>query len=246
MRTPISKTANVRVHPRSMALCAVHPIAHGSSLGPCGQNYDKSAALATAVSALNKARAIKHSHVTPNVQGLSTFENGFCTKTSLASSDRVLRRGVSSSCFKDISRLLCSRDDRGSCDAAEHRFEEPFKEAIFELEIMVREPAEVLGGMQERLSAKDLELVLTYFAQEGRDSWCALEVYEWMQKENRVRDETQKLMMTIMYEWVMKLVEGERSVEEVKSLLQVSHHQFQFCNESSLPECVEKSFGKSH
>lgn len=95
---------------------------------------------------------------------------------------------------------------------------------------MVREPAEVLGGMQERLSAKDLELVLTYFAQDGRDSWCALEVYEWMQKENRVGDETQKLMMAIMYEWVMKLVEGEQSVEEVKSLLQVSYYLHQFCN----------------
>lgn len=206
--------ADVGVHLRIMALCAVHPIAHGSSLRPCAQKYDKSAALATAVS---KARAVKHSHVTANVQG---FENGFCTKTALTSSDRVLRRGVSSPCFKDVSGLRCSRDDRGSCDAAEHRSEEPFREAIFELEIMVREPAEVLGGMQERLSAKDLELVLTYFAQEGRDSWCALEVYEWMQKENRVRDETQKLMMSIMYEWVMKLVEGERSVEEVKSLLQ--------------------------
>jgi hypothetical protein len=227
--------ADVGVHLRIMALCAVHPIAHGSSLRPCAQNYDKSAALVTAVS---KARAVKHSHVTANVQG---FESGFCTKTALTSSGRVLRRGVSSPCFKDVSGLRCSRDDRGSCDAAEHRSEEPFREAIFELEIMVREPAEVLGGMQERLSAKDLELVLTYFAQEGRDSWCALEVYEWMQKENRVRDETQKLMMSIMYEWVMKLVEGERSVEEVKSLLQVSHHQFHFCR---LSECINH-FGES-
>lgn len=180
-----------------MTFCAVHPIALGSALRPC----DKSDAL---VSALNKARAVKQQ------QGFG--ERTYCIKTS---SNRVQRRGESSSWI-----VLCSRDDRGSCDAAEHRFEEPFREAIFELEIMVREPAEVLGGMQERLSAKDLELVLSYFAQEGRDSWCALEVYEWMQKENRVRDETQKLMMSIMYEWVMKLVEGERSVEEVRSLLQ--------------------------
>lgn len=186
-----------------MTFCAVHPIALGSALRPC----DKSDAL---VSALNKARAVKQQ------QGFG--ERTYCIKTS---SNRVQRRGESSSWI-----VLCSRDDRGSCDAAEHRFEEPFREAIFELEIMVREPAEVLGGMQERLSAKDLELVLSYFAQEGRDSWCALEVYEWMQKENRVRDETQKLMMSIMYEWVMKLVEGERSVEEVRSLLQV---RIQFC-----------------
>lgn len=227
-----------------MALCAVHPITHSSSLRPCAQSYDKSGALATVVSALNKARAVKHWHATPNVQHngsesrASTAEKSFCIKTSPTSSDRVLRRGVLSSCFKDVPGdariLLCSRDDRGSCDAAEHRSEEPFREAIFELEIMVREPAEVLGGMQERLSAKDLELVLSYFAQEGRDSWCALEVYDWMQKENRVRDETQKLMMSIMYEWVMKLVEGERSVEEVKSLLQVSHHQFN----SAIKFCV--------
>ncbi|XP_024389915.1 pentatricopeptide repeat-containing protein At2g30100, chloroplastic isoform X1 [Physcomitrium patens] len=197
-----------------MALCAVHPIAlHGSPLRLCPQNYEKSATLTTVVSAIKSARVVKHWHVIPK-------KTEFCVNISSTRNNWVPRYGVSSSCCKKKPGIRCSRDDRGGCDAAEHKFEEPFKEAIFELEIMVREPAEVLGGMQERLSAKDLELVLTYFAQDGRDSWCALEVYEWMQKENRVGDETQKLMMAIMYEWVMKLVEGEQSVEEVKSLLQ--------------------------
>jgi len=112
------------------------------------------------------------------------------------------------------------RDDRRNGDTAGQRAEEPFKEAIFELEYMVREPAEVLGGMQERLSARDLELVIAYFAQEGRDSWCALEIYDWMQKENLVGGDTHKLMMSIMFDWVMKLVEDEQPVEDVKSLLQ--------------------------
>ncbi|CAM6101538.1 unnamed protein product [Calypogeia fissa] len=97
---------------------------------------------------------------------------------------------------------------------------EAFREAIFELEYMVREPAEVLEGLQEKLSTRDLELVLAYFAQEGRDSWCALEVFDWMQRVNRVGDDTHKLMMNIMFEWIMKLVEKEQPVEDVKSLLQ--------------------------
>lgn len=88
---------------------------------------------------------------------------------------------------------------------------------------MVREPAEVLEGLHERLSTRELELVLAYFAQEGRDSWCALEVFEWMQRVNRVGDDTHKLMMRIMFDWIMKLVEKEQPVEDVKSLLQDMH-----------------------
>ncbi|KAG6544240.1 hypothetical protein Mapa_014343 [Marchantia paleacea] len=113
-----------------------------------------------------------------------------------------------------------SRDN----DQGQHQsHKEALKEAIFELEYMVREPAEVLEGLQERLSTRDLELVLAYFAQEGRDSWCALEVFEWMQRVNRVGDDTHKLMMRIMFDWIMKLVEKEQPVEDVKSLLQDMH-----------------------
>jgi hypothetical protein len=43
-----------------------------------------------------------------------------------------------------------------------------------------------------------------------------------MQKENLVGGDTHKLMMSIMFDWVMKLVEDEQPVEDVKSLLQVS------------------------
>ncbi|PQM36241.1 pentatricopeptide repeat-containing protein [Prunus yedoensis var. nudiflora] len=53
---------------------------------------------------------------------------------------------------------------------------EGFFEAIEELERMTREPSDVLGEMNDRLSARELQLVLVYFSQEGRDSWCALEV----------------------------------------------------------------------
>ncbi|XP_040991955.1 pentatricopeptide repeat-containing protein At2g30100, chloroplastic [Juglans microcarpa x Juglans regia] len=92
-------------------------------------------------------------------------------------------------------------------------------EAIEEMERMAREPSDVLEEMNERLSAKELQLVLVYFAQEGRDSWCALEVFEWLKKENRVDKETMELMVGLMCGWVKKLIEEERDVGEVVDLL---------------------------
>lgn len=210
----------------TMAQCALHPIGYAPSLlQPCAhhqQRHDRN--FTTTLTTLAKAMGMKATTTSLKL-GVGEY---------VTSKSKVENR-------KRGTIIRCSKEDHhrgnGNCDAAaaEQRFEEPFQEAIFELEIMVREPAEVLGGMQERLSVKDLELVLTYFAQEGRDSWCALEVYEWMQRENRVGDDTQKLMMSIMYGWVMKLVEGEQSVEEVKSLLQVSHDHDHHRQETCVP-----------
>ncbi|XP_051142516.1 pentatricopeptide repeat-containing protein At2g30100, chloroplastic [Andrographis paniculata] len=101
----------------------------------------------------------------------------------------------------------------------EEEMSEGFFEAIEELERMAREPSDVLGEMNDRLSARELQLVLVYFAQEGRDSWCALEVFEWLKKENRVDKETMELMVSIMCAWVRKLVEGRNKVEDVVDLL---------------------------
>lgn len=94
-----------------------------------------------------------------------------------------------------------------------------FFEAIEELERMTREPSDVLGEMNEKLTARELQLVLVYFSQEGRDSWCALEVFEWLRKENRVDKETMELMVSIMCGWVKKLIEGKSEVGEVIDLL---------------------------
>ncbi|KAM1341509.1 hypothetical protein ACFX2F_005951 [Malus domestica] len=96
---------------------------------------------------------------------------------------------------------------------------EGFFEAIEELERMAREPSDVLGEMNDRLSARELQLVLVYFSQEGRDSWCALEVFEWLRKENRVDKETMELMVSIMCSWVKKLIEGEHDIGDVVDLL---------------------------
>lgn len=96
---------------------------------------------------------------------------------------------------------------------------EGFFEAIEELERMTREPSDILEEMNDRLSARELQLVLVYFSQEGRDSWCALEVFEWLRKENRVDKETMELMVSIMCSWVKKLVEGEQDVGDVVDLL---------------------------
>lgn len=101
----------------------------------------------------------------------------------------------------------------------EEEMGEGFFEAIEELERMTREPSDVLEEMNERLSARELQLVLVYFSQEGRDSWCALEVFEWLRKENRVDKETMELMVSIMCSWVKKLIEEERDVGDVVDLL---------------------------
>ncbi|CAN0903998.1 Pentatricopeptide repeat-containing protein At2g30100, chloroplastic [Linum grandiflorum] len=94
-----------------------------------------------------------------------------------------------------------------------------FFEAIEELERMAREPSDILEEMNDRLSARELQLVLVYFSQEGRDSWCALEVFEWLRKENRVDEETMELMVAIMCGWVRKLIEGNHDVGDVVDLL---------------------------
>lgn len=94
-----------------------------------------------------------------------------------------------------------------------------FFEAIEELERMIRDPSDVLNAMTERLSSRELQLVLVYFSQEGRDSYCALEVFDWLRKENRVDGETMELMVSIACGWVERLIEGEHEVGEVMVLL---------------------------
>lgn len=111
----------------------------------------------------------------------------------------------------ELDRFVTSDD--------EDEMGEGFFEAIEELERMTREPSDVLEEMNERLSARELQLVLVYFSQEGRDSWCALEVFEWLQKENRVDKETMELMVSLMCGWFKKLIEGNRDVADVVDLL---------------------------
>lgn len=111
----------------------------------------------------------------------------------------------------ELDRFLTSEDEEAMGDG--------FFEAIEELERMAREPSDVLEEMNERLSARELQLVLVYFSQEGRDSWCALEVFEWLRKENRVDKETMELMVSLMCSWVEKLIGAEREVGDVVDLL---------------------------
>lgn len=101
----------------------------------------------------------------------------------------------------------------------EDEMSEGFFEAIEELERMTREPSDILEEMNDRLSARELQLVLVYFSQDGRDTWCALEVFEWLKKENRVDKETMELMVSIMCSWVKKMIEGEHDVGDVVDLL---------------------------
>ncbi|KAK7387259.1 hypothetical protein VNO78_27912 [Psophocarpus tetragonolobus] len=104
-------------------------------------------------------------------------------------------------------------------DDEEDEMSDGFFEAIEELERMTREPSDVLEEMNNRLSAKELQLVLVYFSQDGRDSWCALEVFDWLRKENRVDKETMELMVAIMCGWVKKLIQEHHGVGDVVDLL---------------------------
>lgn len=111
-------------------------------------------------------------------------------------------------------------EEEDKSEEEEDEMSEGFLEAIEELERMTREPSDILEEMNERLSAKELQLVLVYFAQEGRDSWCALEVFEWLKKENKVDKETMELMVAIMCGWVKKMIEKEHhEVGDVVDLL---------------------------
>ncbi|KAK7301703.1 hypothetical protein RJT34_12575 [Clitoria ternatea] len=104
-------------------------------------------------------------------------------------------------------------------DDEENEMGDGFFEAIEELERMTREPSDVLEEMNDRLSARELQLVLVYFSQDGRDSWCALEVFDWLRKENRVDKETMELMVAIMCGWVKKLIQEQHGVGDVVDLL---------------------------
>lgn len=114
---------------------------------------------------------------------------------------------------------LFSSVELGSFVTSDDEISEVFLEAIEELESMTREPSDVLEEMNEKLTARELQLVLVYFSQEGRDSWCALEVFEWLRKENKVDKETMELMVSLMCGWVKKLVKGKSEVGEVIDLL---------------------------
>ncbi|XP_061350002.1 pentatricopeptide repeat-containing protein At2g30100, chloroplastic [Gastrolobium bilobum] len=106
-----------------------------------------------------------------------------------------------------------------SDDEEDEMVSDGFLEAIEELERMTREPSDVLEEMNDRLSARELQLVLVYFSQDGRDSWCALEVFDWLRKENRVDKETMELMVAIMCGWVKKLIQEQHGVGDVVALL---------------------------
>ncbi|CAN8285419.1 unnamed protein product [Cochlearia groenlandica] len=92
-------------------------------------------------------------------------------------------------------------------------------EAIEELERMTREPSDILQEMNHRLSSREFQLMLVYFSQEGRDSWCALEVFEWLKKEDKVDEEMMELMVSIMCGWVKKLIQEECDAHQVFDLL---------------------------
>lgn len=130
--------------------------------------------------------------------------------------DFVVERRSKSREFRLFSSVeldtVVTSDDEGEMS-------EVFFEAIEELERMTREPSDVLEEMNEKLTARELQLVLVYFSQEGRDSWCALEVFEWLRKENRVDKETMELMVSLMCGWVKKLIEGKSEIGEVVDLL---------------------------
>ncbi|XP_076929150.1 pentatricopeptide repeat-containing protein At2g30100, chloroplastic-like [Bidens hawaiensis] len=151
-------------------------------------------------------------HKTPKLYTLVSI-NSVNTRSSVSI---TTRNPNSNSKFKILKAVelntVVTSDD-------EDEMSEGFFEAIEELERMTREPSDVLEEMNSRLSARELQLVLVYFSQEGRDSWCALEVFEWLKKENKVDEETMELMVSLMCGWIKKLIEGKHEVDDVVGLV---------------------------
>ncbi|XP_021716295.1 pentatricopeptide repeat-containing protein At2g30100, chloroplastic-like [Chenopodium quinoa] len=144
-----------------------------------------------------------------------------CSRVSITqTSDKKLKYIVPIRSKAREFRLFNSVElDRVLTSVDEDEMSEGFFEAIEELERMAREPSDVLEEMNDRLSARELQLMLVYFSQEGRDSWCALEVFEWLKKENRVDKEMMELMVSIMCGWIKNMIEAEKEVGEVVDLL---------------------------
>ncbi|KAL9232550.1 hypothetical protein vseg_007650 [Gypsophila vaccaria] len=122
-----------------------------------------------------------------------------------------------------LDQVLTRRDGDGDGDEDEDEDEDEMSQGLFEaieeLESMTRDPSDVLHQMNDRLSSRELQLVLLYFSQDGRDSWCALEVFHWLKKQNRVDQETMDLMVSIMCAWLHKLILSETHVSEIVHLL---------------------------
>ncbi|KAL5709792.1 hypothetical protein ACHQM5_020437 [Ranunculus cassubicifolius] len=119
----------------------------------------------------------------------------------------------------DRFKLFSSIELEQQLETTDDEMSEGFFQAIEELERMVREPSDVLEEMNNKLSPRELQLVLLYFSQEGKDSWCALEVFEWLHKENKVDKETMELMISIMCSWVTKIIQSQHTVSDVVDLL---------------------------
>ncbi|GFP93165.1 pentatricopeptide repeat-containing protein at2g30100 chloroplastic [Phtheirospermum japonicum] len=157
----------------------------------------------------SKQRSFLSTHQ-PNIQSYATISMG-------QSPVSLLKKKTSN--FQGFGMLKSVQLDVFVTSDDEDEMSEGFFVAIQELERMAREPSDVLEEMNDKLSARELQLVLVYFAQEGRDSWCTLEVFEWLKKENRVDKETMELMVSIMCAWVKKLIEGKNKVDDVVDLL---------------------------
>ncbi|KAL6630976.1 hypothetical protein ACP70R_028316 [Stipagrostis hirtigluma subsp. patula] len=92
------------------------------------------------------------------------------------------------------------------------------------IEHLEREPASAAAGGDAgaplaALTPRELQLVLVYFAQEGRDAYCALEVFDWLRRANRVDGETMELMAAIACGWIERLVGEGGDVADVAALL---------------------------
>ncbi|OAY58931.1 pentatricopeptide repeat-containing protein At2g30100, chloroplastic [Manihot esculenta] len=141
-----------------------------------------------------------------------------CNNRSCKSANFVVAKPIKGR-IREFRLLKSVELDQYITSDDEDEMSEGFFEAIEELERMTREPSDILEEMNDRLSARELQLVLVYFSQEGRDSWCALEVFEWLRKENRVDKETMDLMVSIMCSWIKKLIEGDHDTGDVVDLL---------------------------
>jgi hypothetical protein len=89
------------------------------------------------------------------------------------------------------------------------------------IEYLEREPAATADNKVPLadLSPRELQLVLVYFAQEGRDAYCALEGFDGLCRPDRIHGETLELMTAIACGWIERLVGAGGDVSDVSAPL---------------------------
>ncbi|CAI5459459.1 unnamed protein product [Closterium sp. Yama58-4] len=122
-----------------------------------------------------------------------------------------------------VARRVTEVEDTASVGAVSGLLQQqqspPVLEVVRQLEAKMNEPSAVLESMKDMLTVEDLETLIAYLAQRGRDMWQALEVYDWMVRENRAQRSTRRLTLVIMDQRLGQLLQEACPTENILRLV---------------------------